>query len=233
MMQQLAAPLVVSSFNVFLPSSLIDELGLATAGWVVFWMLANFFRWRSTALAPVSAAMGVNLGSTAKTFAVTIVKDGLYQRDVFACGRARWLTHFVIFWGFVLLMVTTTLSWITNPGILPVPITDPVRILGNLGGLLLLAGLIIAVGRRLLVSNIRSTSEFSDALFLFLICATAVTGFGVEFANELNAYSVTYGFYFIHLAFVGLLLGTAPFTKFVHAIGRFFFLFIDKLSPKA
>lgn len=224
--------LVVTSFNEFLPSGTIDMLGLVTAVWVIFWMVFNMVRWRNTALGPISAAAAIDFSGTVKTFAAKVAKDGFYQREVFACSRARWLTHFTIFWGFILLAASTTLSWIMNPAVVPMALTHPVRILGNLGGLLLVVGLAVAVGRRLLVPNVRRTTDFGDALFLFLICATAATGFLVEVANELNLYGVTYSFYFTHLVFIGLLLGTAPFTKFVHAIGRFVLIFVETVSRR-
>jgi len=231
-MVQSVVPLVVGSFNEFLPSSLIDQLGSATAVWVAFWVIVDLARWRRTAIAPISAALTISYKSTVKTLAVTVAKDGLYQRDVFACGRARWLTHFAIFWGFVLLMVTTTLSWLTNPQIAPMTISNPVRILGNVGGVLLVFGLVLAVGRRLLVSEVRTTSGFSDALFLFLIAATATTGFLVEVTNQWSTYAFTYSIYMMHLYFVALLLGTAPFTKFIHVVGRFLMAFTESLSQR-
>ena len=222
--------LVVGSFNEFLSSSVIDQLGLATGSWVVFWVVVNLVRWRRTAITPISKAMNTNIRGAAKTLVATVAKDGLYQREVFACGRVRWLTHFTVFWGFVLLMVSTILSWLTNPQIAPMPLTDPVRIIGNIGGLLLVLGLVLAIGRRLLVSEVRSTTSFGDALFLFLVAATAATGFMVEVANQWSVYSVTYSVYMMHLVFVGLLVGTAPFTKFIHVVGRFFLLLVESLS---
>ena len=120
-------------------------------------------------------------------------------------------------WGFALLAVSTTLNYAYNPKGFPLPIWDNVRITGNLGGVLLAAGLIMTAYRR--SGKFVKQDYASDYLFLALLATAVVTGFVSELGSELNAATLTYAAYVTHLLSCAMLLGTAPFTKFIHAVG--------------
>jgi nitrate reductase gamma subunit len=66
----------------------------------------------------------------------------------------------------------------------------------------------------------RNASRAGDYVFLVLLALAGTTGFASEFASELNASNIIYAIYVVHLLCCAALLATAPFTKFVHAVGR-------------
>jgi len=125
-----------------------------------------------------------------------------------------------MFWGFLGLAITTTLDEILNPTAGPLPLLSPVRILGNVSGVFFVAGVSYSLGRRLLVQSVRENSTKGDAVFLSLLILTGVTGFVTEIFSQFNLVAPDSFSYWFHLILVTALLATAPFTKFVHAIGR-------------
>ncbi len=155
----------------------------------------------------------------------TVISVGV--KDVLLLGRMgecedfqQWLSHFLVMWGFIGLAVTTTLDAIFNSAAVPLPITNPIRLLGNITGLMLIGGLTISLTRRVIHTDVRTASGPGDWWFLASLYGTAVTGFMVQaFADTSNVIgtSVTYP---IHLVFISLLLVAAPWTKFVHAVWR-------------
>jgi quinone-modifying oxidoreductase subunit QmoC len=137
-------------------------------------------------------------------------------------------SHLAIFYGFIGLMAATTgaalyteifpllgINWHENE--LSLPIWDPVKIIGNVGGIALLIGLaqVLSVWRRRPPTASKPT--YSDWFFPGLLVLTAVTGFLTEilrFAGVRMAYPA----YAVHLVFVFALFVYFPFSKFAHVI---------------
>lgn len=173
--------------------------------------------------APQSANGGkpqVNWSAVKKFF-----KVGLY--DILLLGKMgvcedfqQWLGHFMIMWGFIGLFITTSLDALVNPEAVPLPILHPVRIIGNVSGVIYMAGLTLAILRRLLKSDVRQVTTLSDFSFLIIMYGSGLTGFMVQwYADTGNAFG-TAATYIAHLFFVALLIPTAPWTKFIHALWR-------------
>lgn len=148
-------------------------------------------------------------------------------RDVLLLGRMgecedfqQWFSHFLIMWGFIGLAATTTLDALVNSAANPLPIWHPVRVLGNATGIMLIAGLTIALTRRLTHTEVRLNSRPGDWVFLASLYGTALTGFIVQFFADTGVVTATIVFYPVHLAFISFLLVTAPWTKFIHALWR-------------
>lgn len=160
-----------------------------------------------------------------------IIDVGL-QRTVFTCDRLQWFSHFGLLWGFLLLGLATTLDSLINPNVDPLPLTHIVRILGNIGGVLLVSGGTIAIWRRLTIKEVRDSTRPGDTFFLLVIYLTGVTGFLVEFTADLNLVIPTFYTYWIHISFVVLLLASAPFSKFSHAIWRPFWALYVRLEDE-
>lgn len=164
----------------------------------------------------------------------TILKTGIY--DILLLGKLgrcedfqQWLSHFMIMWGFIGLGITTTLDAIVNFEAVPLPLLHPVRILGNISGIVFMAGLTLALTRRLFSSEVLSTTTKSDWLFLISMYGTGATGFMVQwYADTANQLGTTLS-YVIHLIFVALLLVAAPWTKFIHALWRPSWIIYSKL----
>lgn len=148
-------------------------------------------------------------------------------KDVLLLGKMgecedfqQWLGHFLVLWGFIGLAVTTTLDAIFNNAAVPLPITNPVRLLGNITGVMLVAGLTLSITRRLTHAEVRTSTKAGDWVFLIALYGTALTGFVVQAAADTSNVAGTWVAYPVHLAFLAFLLISAPWTKFVHALWR-------------
>jgi len=155
----------------------------------------------------------------------TILKTGVY--DILLLGKLgrcddfqQWLSHFMIMWGFIGLAITTTLDSIVNFDAVPLPLLHPVRVLGNLSGIVFMAGLTLALTRRLFSKKIRLTTSFGDWVFLISMYGTGGTGFLVQWYADTGNYLGTAMSYIVHLIFIAVLLVSAPWTKFIHALWR-------------
>ena len=164
----------------------------------------------------------------------TTLKTGIY--DILLLGKLgrcedfqQWLSHFMIMWGFIGLGITTTLDAIVNFEAVPLPLLHPVRILGNVSGIVFMAGLTLALTRRLFSPEVRSTTTTSDWLFLISMYGTGATGFLVQWYADTANYLGTAISYVVHLIFVAFLLTTAPWTKFIHALWRPSWVIYSKL----
>ena len=149
----------------------------------------------------------------------------------------RKLSHLLAFYGFLALFIVT--SWAVLDIYLmpyfgietryPFGLMHPMKMLGNVGGVLLIFG----AGRALLTrknapkDGYHQSTSF-DWIFVWLLLLVGVTGFFVEVfrfvaegAAGAEAYSSgfalpAYSIYFVHLVFVFGLLVYLPYSKFAH-----------------
>jgi hypothetical protein len=132
----------------------------------------------------------------------------------------QWLSHFLIMWGFIGLGVTTALDGIVNFSAAPLPIISPVRLLGNITGIMFAAGLTLSIARRIFNPQVRTKSQAQDWVFLISLYGTALTGFAVQIFADTGNVTGTWLSYPTHLAFIAFVLISAPWTKFIHALWR-------------
>ena len=145
-------------------------------------------------------------------------------------SHVRRKSHMAMFYGFLGLVAATTgaaiyteifpilgIEWHDNE--LSLPIWDPVKIFGNVGGIALLIGLAQTLTMRRRRPSAAGKSSYSDWFFSGLLVLTAVSGFLTEilrFAGVRMAYPA----YAVHLVFVFALFVYFPFSKFSHAMYR-------------
>ncbi len=222
-------PLLID-FNSFLPKTYVDLGAILVLTIVLFGIAFAILRWRSALSNSFPRLTQYTLSASTKTkiVAESLGIDVFYQKSIADCSRPRWVAHMAMFWGFVGLAATTTLDEIVNPSAGPLPVTSPVRLLGNVSGVLFIAGISYSLGRRLLVQSVRKNSTRGDALFLLLLFLTAITGFTTEIFSDLNNFFPDSFSYWVHLVLVAALLATAPFSKFVHSIGRPILLIVKR-----
>jgi nitrate reductase gamma subunit len=206
------------NFNDYIPHQSVDLAGLFIAIVVAVGLTFVAMRWKSTILARMSNR---SIESLDKVESLTrrLVRDALYQKPMAGCSNTRWFAHFAMFWGFIGLAATTTLDEIINPAALPLPVTSPVRILGNVTGILFVLGVSLSLGFRF-QPYARKSSSRGDFLFLVLLLIAGLSGFTTEIFSSVSLIFIDGISYWLHIAVVAALLATAPFTKFVHAVGR-------------
>jgi hypothetical protein len=132
----------------------------------------------------------------------------------------QWLAHVLAMWGFVGLFITTSLDTIVNRPADPLTLLHPVRLLGNVSGIMFVTGLTLAIARRASLPAVRAASTRSDWTFLLSLWGTGVSGFAVQWYADLGNRRGTAWSYIVHLVFIGLIIAAAPWTKFIHAVWR-------------
>ena len=159
--------------------------------------------------------------------------DVFSHKDFGDCKTAhpRMWAHMGLFYGFLGLTAATTGAFLYTEvlprlgihhhgDVLSLPIWDPVKIVGNVGGVALLAGLAQTLWVRLKRPMQSGKSAYSDWFFSGLLGLTAVTGFITEILRYAQAGTVAYVSYTVHLVFIFGLFAYFPFSKFSHLMYR-------------
>jgi quinone-modifying oxidoreductase subunit QmoC len=143
------------------------------------------------------------------------------------CGTAKnrsW-THILIFYGFAGLFIVTgivVIMLLIAPDSYPInTLSHPLKIAGNLTGIMLVVGCTLAVYNRLTDPDVAGTSSYFDWFFLLVLFVVGLSGFGAQFARFREMTTLAYPIYFVHLVFVFALLMYLPYTKFAHMLFRF------------
>ena len=148
------------------------------------------------------------------------------------CGASssrRW-AHMLIFYGFaglfivtgvvVILLVASMLGWI--PESYPInSMTHPLKLAGNITGVLLVAGCSWAIYNRLSDPDSAGSSAYYDWFFLVMLLLVGLTGFGAQFARFREMTTLAYPVYFVHMTVNFALLVYLPYSKFAHIMFRF------------
>lgn len=230
--------------NVILSKTIIDYSGLLAAGVVAVGVL---YRMRNKSIPLLIQEIRQAIGNSSHRAegeegptggwgqVVSVVfKDVLLLGKMGECEDfQQWLSHFLTMWGFIGLAVTTTLDAIFNNAAVPLPILNPIRLLGNATGIILVAGLTLSFSRRLVHTDVRTASRAGDWAFLIALYGTALTGFMVQAFADTSSLAGTWVTYPIHLTFISLLLVAAPWTKFVHAVWRPSWVVYTRLNAQA
>ncbi len=146
----------------------------------------------------------------------------LTHKDFRTCtaNRYRFWAHFMVFWGFVLLLAVTFYAILATLFFeYPMGFWNPVKILGNIAGLFLLLGCSIMIWQRIIDKEMRANSNYSDWLFIISLSLLTVSGLIVEIARFQN-WSYAYHLYFVHLVLVWMVIMYIPYTKFAHFLYR-------------
>ena len=219
--------------NLPVPNSLIDLAGFVLLGVVLVGlavrasdgMFRRFPNWR------IQAATGSPSGGGTVSGFFNVLFTQVFATSVLGtCDRAKRAAHLLVFWGFVFTGISTVLAWLTNPQNLILDITNPVKLFGNAGGILILLGFAamfyVRYNEKMGVWHITRGDYFILALFF-----TVVTGFITQQAvYSYPTADMIAATFWIHMGLVVLLVATAPFTKFGHALFKPVWLLYDKTS---
>jgi quinone-modifying oxidoreductase subunit QmoC len=132
-------------------------------------------------------------------------------------------THLAVFYGFLGLVITTASVGIGIhffDYLTPWPLWHPVKILGNVSGVMVVVGLAIFLWYRIGVQARAGKSTYTDWLFLVVLGLAVVTGFACESLRLADLAALAYPTYFVHLTLVFFLLVYFPYSKFGHVVYR-------------
>ena len=225
----------------FIPEPWIHYSGIGLGAVVGLAVLAGVLRmyvWVSRGMRE-SGQTGPGLKEWARQLVPTFLNDSLFQARSERCKTVptgkelftgRWFNHMAIFWGFAGLLLSTTLRFLVFPtGGAPVPLTDPVRLLGTVSGIALSYGTLAMMAGRLKKTDVSMRrTQFTDWLFLGLLLLSGLTGFALEVFNYGPSQIFVDWALAVHLVVVFELLVLAPFTKFAHAIYRPFAIWMSR-----
>lgn len=139
--------------------------------------------------------------------------------------------HQILFYGFLACFIVTSIVAVTHWGgkvisILapightPMPLWHPVKVLANVGAILLLTGLTLLTRRRLNADTGKSVSSYYDWYLLGVIWVVTLTGIGAQVFRLAAAAHLAYFTYYMHLVSVFMLIAYLPWSKLGHLVYR-------------
>lgn len=143
--------------------------------------------------------------------------------------EGRRVSHTMLVWSFAILACVTAIVALGHwggkvlPCILietPMPLTFPVKILANVGALLLLAALALLTWRRARLNPRYQSSSWYDWYLLGIIWLVAVTGMLSQIFRLMDSVHAAFIVYYLHLVFVWMLFAYAPWSKLGHFVYR-------------
>ncbi|MFO7595122.1 MAG: quinone-interacting membrane-bound oxidoreductase complex subunit QmoC [Desulfocurvibacter africanus] len=145
--------------------------------------------------------------------------------------KHRFTGHFTLFWSFVILAIVTSIVAVTHwggkiipfiapIGHTPMPLWSPVKIMANVGAIMLLFGLTVLTKRRLNQDPSKHGSSFYDWYLLGVIWAVGLTGIFSQLLRLANVPTLAYPMYYLHLVSVFMLFVYLPWSKLGHLVYR-------------
>ncbi len=149
----------------------------------------------------------------------TILKHNRFSE----CGenKERATAHMMVLYGFIGLFVVTNCffiaEWVLHiEG--PYSQINPVKWLGNAGGIALLIGGGLMIAKRLGQKD--QVTNYKDWYLLGLVMLLGGTGLLTEMLRLGHLYGLSAIIYFLHLLFVWALFAYTPFSKLAHIVYR-------------
>ncbi len=148
--------------------------------------------------------------------------------DTEAKSGRKW-GHMVLMYSFVALAIVTAVvagaSWggMVFPALkmpTPLDLTNPVKILANLGALAMVFGLGLLTIRRIKLNPKYQGSSFYDWYLLGIIWVVAITGILSQAFRLMDAITPAFVVYYLHLVFVWMLFAYLPWSKLGHFVYR-------------
>lgn len=183
----------------------------------------------------------------------SILKASLFETQILEYGVLAWLSHLMIFWGFISLFLLTSFHFVLN---WIVPSSSAfydffksgngnmaLAFWGDLGGLILLVGILMAIFRRYMLRPEKLNTISDDSIAIWFLFIITVTGFmceAVRLAVRPEAKDAVYSFavnwivptlrqfkwseghislfFWIHSSISFIFIAYIPFSKFKHIL---------------
>lgn len=208
-------------FSKFIPHGWIE--GLFISGNLLIFLFAGIGLWRFWK--GLHAMPGGESGPGFVASLILTAKDIILHINFGKCeaNKPRQLAHILVFFGFIGAMITAGLAVLAlvlfNYGS-PIPLSNPIKWLGNISGLSGFVGLTILVYRRATMKDRVGANGYPDWLFLVMLYLVFITGLLTQFLRLADTSIAAYSIYYIHLVIVFFLLWYAPYSKFAHMFYR-------------
>lgn len=198
----------------------IDPVFIAAAAFAVVIFFKGITRyWKDMSKANPKA------GGNIMAAAISSITDILAHRRFNKCEvtKGRSISHLLVFYSFVGLAITTTIALVylylmDRPS--PYPLSDPIKIIGNISAAMLMLGIALVVINRIKNSAKAGGGSYYDWLFICVVFLVGITGILAQVfrigGNEMLAYPT----YIVHLSVVFFLFAYAPYSKMAHMVYR-------------
>ncbi len=224
------------SYAKFLPSLYIDGVFVPVALFAVFAFAIGISRyWKDMAQAAGQPKSRAGIGSLVSATVTEILSHKRFDK----CNvtKDRKLAHLLVFYSFIGLAITTSWAvlYLYGPPIMklmgmepfrwmlgesPYPLSDPVKWIGNISALGLLAGIVLVIRNRYSNKEKSGFGGYYDWLFIWIVFAIMATGILAEVIRLADIAVLAYPVYFVHLVVVFFLFAYAPFSKMAHMVYR-------------
>ena len=171
--------------------------------------------------AMAASASEMSLGSSLASTGSDIALHSSFRQC--QTDKPRLWGHLAVFYGTPFLLLATSLAAIYSFTGAEVqrPASDPAKILGNLGAILIFTGIVVFAFNRLRAKKGSwGLGSYTDWLLLGMVLMLVVTGVVLEVARYADAANVAYSLYLVHLIFVFVAFAYAPHGKFAHVFYR-------------
>ncbi|MDR0339540.1 MAG: quinone-interacting membrane-bound oxidoreductase complex subunit QmoC [Desulfovibrio sp.] len=223
--------------NVFYGDYTIDPVFILVTIFIVaaFWKgVKNLIR----AIAPEGSVMMLGKKKRLLVCLIEVIMLEVLPHSKFSeCGEEpkekviRKIGHMCLLFGFLVLAVVTGCFFMAHwggrlPGLefiymeVPLPFTNPFKILAQLGMVLMLVGLTLLTIRRKDLNPTKQTSSWYDWYLIGVIWAVWLTGTLTQFFRLADWTVLTYTIYYLHLVTVFMLLAYLPWSKLGHLVYR-------------
>lgn len=165
-----------------------------------------------------------NGGGSVGLAMVGVAKDVLTHAKFKSCNenKNRYISHLLTFWGFAGLFIVTVgvvvAAYVFDH--YPLPLWDPLKILGNISTVAMLIGVTWIVLERAGKDSSKELSNGKDWGFIGVLYAVVITGLITEVVRLSNVSPGAYYVYFVHLVLVFTLLMYFPYSRFAHMVYR-------------
>lgn len=208
-------------YQKFIPHGYIEMLFIG--GNVLIFAFAAVGLWRFYRKMQATWRLPSQLGFVSAAIQTAIEILGHSRFGKCDANAFRRLAHFLIFFGFIGAMATAGLALVAmmvfhyGP---PIPLSNPIKWLGNLSGLAMVIGLVMVILKRSRSQDSAGKANYGHWLFIWMTLAVAVTGLLTQWLRIAEVPGVAYPIYFVHLVVVFFLLWYAPYSEFGHMFYR-------------
>ncbi|MEW6002175.1 MAG: quinone-interacting membrane-bound oxidoreductase complex subunit QmoC [Nitrospirota bacterium] len=228
------------SYALFFPALSIDAVFVPAAAFAIFsFVLGISGYWKDMARSAGDKRWKMVLKGGLLSTIIATIGVILSHKQFQKCDltKDRQVSHFLVFYSFAGLAITTALGFIYvwGPVVMkllgmkplgwmlgesPYPLTDPMKIIGNASALALLIGITLGVRNRLRNKEKAGSGSYFDWLFLNIVYLIVATGILAEILRLADIAVLAYPIYFVHLVVVFFLFLYAPFSKMSHMVYR-------------
>ncbi len=218
--------------NLFFGDYFIDPIFMLT----FFGMVACFFKGTRNLIKSFKPE-GTTLVLGKQKPLLLCLKDVLFEeimthKKFKDCGddrSDRKAGHMLVFYAFLALMVVTGVVAVGHWGgylfhsiaiHTPLNLTNPIKILANVGAIMLIVGMAVLTNRRRSQEDAKTKSNYYDWYLLNVIWAVALTGVLSELSRLAGIPQIAYTVYYMHLVAVWMLFAYLPWSKLGHVVYR-------------